>query len=63
MDRPTYTLTGVGTGWCAIIEHLPDGSERQVDVLPEPVARARVEELTGEPWAGDSEQAGADRPS
>lgn len=63
MSKASYTLKSVGRGWCAIIEHLPGGSERQIDVLPEPVAKARVEELTGEPWEDDSDEAGDDKPS
>lgn len=61
-NMTTYSLRPTGRGWYAIIEHDALG-ERQIDVLPEPAARARYEELAGEPWEDDSDEATADRPS
>ena len=53
MDETTYELRPMAeAGWLAVVERLPDGSERQIDFLPEAEAVARYEELTGEAWPG-----------
>jgi len=62
-EKVEYRLVPTGMGWYALYERTDQG-ERQIDVLPEPAAMARYEELTGEQWAEDrSDEATADKPS
>ena len=54
-DKLTYELRRMANaGWMAVVEKRPDGSERQIDFLPEAAARAMYKSLTGEAWPEES---------